>query len=106
MKKQLLLLACILGISYFSLEAYKLYLGKLEIEDFTYAALVIYIEKNELPNLREKLNEALAGDSMITRNEFKPVSQYIMQMQSMYVGAPMDSDHSESKIELIELLGQ
>ncbi|GIC77109.1 hypothetical protein [Moritella sp. F3] len=106
MKKQLLLLASILSISYLSLQAYKLYLRESEIHDFTYTALVSYIEKNELPNLREKLSDALADDGVITRNEFTPILQYISQMQGMYTGPSMNTDHSNSKKELIELLAQ
>ncbi len=99
--KYLLLGLCLTYALHLSVNYYR---QNSEIKGFSYAALMVNIDK--YPNDKafiNQINNALS-DNSISGNEHKAIVERLLDKHGVYVGAKMDRDHSKAKKELILVL--
>ncbi len=98
---QIKFLLVVLGVSYLIHLSVNYYYQNSEIKEFSYAALIVNMNKytdNKL--FIKQVNNALA-DNYISGDEYKAIVERFLDKHDVYVGAKMNKDHSNAKQELI-----
>lgn len=101
MKEILSFIGCI-AFLYASYVGYNEYRMNQEVNDFSYAALKVFLEENdEDVYLVQQVENSLSGDNEIDRKEHLAMINYILEKYGMYEGAKVGADHSHAKQEFL-----
>lgn len=93
------------GISLFIIHnGYKYYVEHREVEEFSYKALLNYVESAPSDStFNNNLMHALR-DEKISGQEFRALVDYVLERDGAFKGSKVGADHTGSKTALIESL--